>query len=170
MNTILTCFVVMLIGYSCYAMVVIRSVSNPRLTKIARTTCSHCFLISVVINTVQEPLVYGPYFNAPVIGVEDAGPVYYQNEKQVNMISWIIKKKSKYDPRFCTILPRMYSQAREPQVYYEWVGQPKGPVYMVDGQPVQKPSFGQNLSFMFRYQLGHMYFRYFMWNFLRTSE
>ena len=59
----------------------------------------------------------------------------------------------------------MYSQAREPQVYYEWVGQPKGPVYMVDGQPVQKPSFGQNLSFMFRYQLGHMYFRYFMWNF-----
>lgn len=75
------------------------------------------------------------------------------------------KKEVKYDPRFCTILPRMYSQAREPQVYYEWVGQPKGPVYMVDGQPVQKPSFGQNLSFMFRYQLGHMYFRYFMWNF-----
>lgn len=36
---------------------------------------------------------------------------------------------------------------------------------MVDGQPIQKPSFGQNLSFMFRYQLGHMYFRYFMWNF-----
>lgn len=41
---------------------------------------------------------------------------------------------------------------------------------MVDGQPVQKPSFGQNLSFMFRYQLGHMYFRYFMWNFSRRQN
>ena len=164
-NTILTCFVVMLIGYSCYAMVVIRSVSNP---PIDENSPDNVFALLSYISRDQygqEPLVYGPYFNAPVIGVEDAGPIYYQNEKTGKYDIVDHKKEVKYDPRFCTILPRMYSQAREPQVYYEWVGQPKGPVYMVDGQPVQKPSFGQNLSFMFRYQLGHMYFRYFMWNF-----
>ena len=164
-NTILTCFVVMLIGYSCYAMVVIRSVSNP---PIDENSPDNVFSLLSYISRDQygqEPLVYGPYFNAPVIGVEDAGPIYYQNEKTGKYDIVDHKKEVKYDPRFCTILPRMYSQAREPQVYYEWVGQPKGPVYMVDGQPVQKPSFGQNLSFMFRYQLGHMYFRYFMWNF-----
>ena len=149
-NTILTCFVVMLIGYSCYAMVVIRSVSNP---PIDENSPDNVFSLLSYISRDQygqEPLVYGPYFNAPVIGVEDAGPVYYQNEKTGKYDIMDNKKEVKYDPRFCTILPRMYSQAREPQVYYEWVGQPKGPVYMVDGQPVQKPSFGQNLSFMFR--------------------
>ena len=153
----------MLIGYSCYAMVVIRSVSNP---PIDENSPDNVFALLSYISRDQygqEPLVYGPYFNAPVIGVEDAGPIYYQNEKTGKYDIVDHKKEVKYDPRFCTILPRMYSQAREPQVYYEWVGQPKGPVYMVDGQPVQKPSFGQNLSFMFRYQLGHMYFRYFFY-------
>ena len=29
----------------------------------------------------------------------------------------------------------------------------------------QKPTFGQNLKFFFSYQVGHMYWRYFMWNF-----
>ncbi len=164
-NTILTCFVVMLIGYSCYAMVVIRSVSNP---PIDENSPDNVFSLLSYISRDQygqEPLVYGPYFNAPVIGIEDAGPNYYQNEKTGKYDIVDHKRDVKYDPRFCTILPRMYSQARDPQVYYEWVGTPKGPTFMVDGQPVQKPSFGQNLSFMFRYQLGHMYFRYFMWNF-----
>ena len=164
-NTILTCFVVMIIGYSCYAMVVIRSVSNP---PIDENSPDNVFALLSYISRDQygqEPLVYGPYYNAPVIGVEDAGPIYYQNEKTGKYDIVDYKKDVKYDPRFCTVLPRMYSQARDPQVYMEWVGQPKGPVYMIDGQPVQKPSFGQNLSFMFRYQLGHMYFRYFMWNF-----
>lgn len=80
-NTILTCFVVMLIGYSCYAMVVIRSVSNP---PIDENSPDNVFALLSYISRDQygqEPLVYGPYFNAPVIGVEDAGPIYYQNEK-----------------------------------------------------------------------------------------
>ena len=164
-NTILTCFVVMLIGYSSYAMVVIRSVSNP---PIDENSPDNVFALLSYISRDQygqEPLVYGPYYNAPVIDIEEGGPIYYQNEKTGKYDVVGYKTELKYDPRFCTVLPRMYSTARDPQAYIEWVGQPAGPMYSVDGQTRQKPTFGQNLKFMFRYQLGHMYLRYFMWNF-----
>lgn len=164
-NTALTCFVVMLIGYSCYAMIVIRSVSNP---PIDENNPDNVFALQSYLARDQygkEPLLYGPYYNAPVIAVEDDSPVYYQNEKTGKYEIIKYNPEVKYDPRFCTILPRMYSTARGEGAYTEWVGMPKGPVYSVNGQPIQRPSFGQNLSFMFRYQLGHMYLRYFMWNF-----
>lgn len=164
-NTILTCFVVMLIGYSCYAMVVIRSVSNP---PIDENSPDNVFSLLSYINRDQygqEPLIYGPYYNAPVIAVEEGGPTYYKNDKTKKYDVVGYKTEVKYDPRFSTILPRMYSQARDEQSYTDWVGKPSGPTYSVDGTPHQKPTFGQNLNFMFRYQLGHMYFRYFMWNF-----
>lgn len=164
-NTILTCFVVMLIGYSSYAMVVIRSVSNP---PIDENSPDNVFALLSYISRDQygqEPLIYGPYYNAPVTAVEEGGPIYYQNEKTGKYDVVGYKTEVKYDPRFCTVLPRMYSTARDPQAYIEWVGQPAGPIYSVDGQSRQKPTFGQNLKFMFRYQLGHMYLRYFMWNF-----
>jgi len=35
---------------------------------------------------------------------------------------------------------------------------------------VEKPSFGDNLAFMFEYQLGYMYWRYFMWNFVGRQD
>ena len=107
MNTILTCFVVMLIGYSCYAMVVIRSVSNP---PIDENSPDNVFALLSYISRDQygqEPLVYGPYFNAPVIGVEDAGPIYYQNEKTGKYDIVDHKKEIKYDQRLCKILPLM---------------------------------------------------------------
>lgn len=128
-NTILTCFVVMLIGYSSYAMVVIRSVSNP---PIDENSPDNVFALLSYISRDQygqEPLVYGPYYNAPVIDIEEGGPIYYQNEKTGKYDVVGYKTELKYDPRFCTVLPRMYSTARDPQAYIEWVGQPAGPMY-----------------------------------------
>ena len=164
-NTALTCFVVMLIGYSCYAMTVIRSSSNP---PIDENNPDNVFSLQSYLARDQygdEPLLYGQYYNAPAIAIEDGAPIYYQNKKTGKYEVVSHKTEVEYDPRFCTILPRMYSMARGEGAYTEWVGAPKGPTYYVNGQPVQRPSFGQNLSFMFRYQLGHMYLRYFMWNF-----
>ena len=164
-NTALTCLVVMLIGYSCYAMVVIRSSCNP---PIDENNPDNVFALQSYLARDQygdEPLMYGQYYNAPVVAVEDGSPVYYQNKKTGKYEVIKYNPVVEYDRRFCTILPRMYSTARGEGAYIEWVGRPRGPVFYVNGQPVQRPSFGQNLSFMFRYQLGHMYLRYFMWNF-----
>lgn len=165
LNTVLTCLIVMLIGYSSYAMVVIRSVSNP---PIDENSPDNVFALQSYLNRDQyghEPLLYGPYYNAPVTEVTEGSPVYYQNEQTGKYDIVGHATDVKYDERFCTVFPRMWSNARPAGAYSQWGGTPAGPVIMVDGQPLQRPSFWNNLKFLFRYQLGHMYLRYFMWNF-----
>ncbi|MEI6898854.1 MAG: DUF2723 domain-containing protein, partial [Bacteroidota bacterium] len=75
-----------------------------------------------------------------------------------------------YDPKFCTVFPRMWSNERRGSAeYYKNWGGPGVPTEITDqeGKPqtVNKPTFGENLNYFFNYQLGFMYFRYFMWNF-----
>ncbi|MDE7374263.1 MAG: DUF2723 domain-containing protein, partial [Odoribacter sp.] len=67
----------------------------------------------------------------------------------------------------CGFFPRMHSDQRSyyPSQYQIWGGKNNGPTYMVDGEAVTRPSFGNNMRYFFNYQLGHMYWRYFMWNF-----
>ena len=77
------------------------------------------------------------------------------------------KQEYEYDKRFCTVFPRMHNGSRSyfPQQYQAWAGRNSGPTYNVNGEMITSPSFGNNLKFFFNYQLGHMYWRYFMWNF-----
>src|SRR5690606_23244430 len=77
-----------------------------------------------------------------------------------------------YDENFMSIFPRMWSNMdpNHAQAYQEW-GNIKGRRIQHRGESGQaetivKPTFSENLSFFFRYQVGHMYFRYFMWNFV----
>lgn len=166
-NTILTCFMVILIGYSSYSMVVIRSLSDP---PIDENSPDNVFSLLSYINRDQygdSPLLYGQYYNAPRIGYDEGDPIYYQN-KETGVYEKIGNKFSyKYDPRFCGFFPRMHSDQRSyyPSQYQTWGGKSNGPTYMIDGQAVTRPSFGNNMRYFFNYQLGHMYWRYFMWNF-----
>ena len=99
-NTILTCFMVILIGYSSYSMVVIRSLSDP---PIDENSPDNVFSLLSYINRDQygdSPLLYGQYFNAPRIGYEEGAPIYYQN-KETGVYEKIGNKFNyKYDPRF----------------------------------------------------------------------
>ncbi|MDE5639081.1 MAG: DUF2723 domain-containing protein, partial [Odoribacter sp.] len=167
LNTILTCFIVMMIGYSCYSMVVIRSISNP---PIDENSPDNVFSLLSYINRDQygdSPLFYGQYYNAPLTDISEGSPIYYQNKITGKYDKIGNKPNYTYDSRFCTFFPRMYSNQRSyfPQEYEAWGGKPNGPTYMVNGKAVQKPSFGNNLKYFFNYQIGHMYWRYFMWNF-----
>jgi hypothetical protein len=163
LNTILTCFAVMLIGFSSYAMVVIRSVSNP---PIDENSPDNVFALLSYIQREQygqEPLFHGPYYNAPLVAAKEGAPVYYQNEKTGRYDIIDRHPKYVYDKRFTTLFPRMYSpRADHVQGYHQWADEP---VYSVDDEQRQVPSFWNNLKFLFNYQIGHMYVRYFMWNF-----
>ena len=53
-----------------------------------------------------------------------------------------------------TILPRMWSGSHA-STYRDIMGLKAG----------EKPSFIDNIAYMFKRQMGHMYWRYFMWNF-----
>lgn len=166
-NTILTCFMVILIGYSSYSMVVIRSLSNP---PIDENSPDNVFSLLSYINRDQygdSPLLYGQYYNAPAVNYKNGQPIYYQNEETGVYEVVGHKQEVEYDQRFCGIFPRMHNNSRPyyPSQYQAWGGKNNGPTYMINGEAVTRPSFGNNLQYFFNYQLGHMYWRYFMWNF-----
>ena len=168
LNLVMTGIAVIMIGYSSYAIIVIRSSANPPLNE---NNPSTPFGLLYYINREQygqRPLFTGPYYNAPVTAYTEGKPHYSaENGKYVITNRDIIRE---YDSRFVTIFPRMWSeQADHKQVYEEWANVVGTPIQVTDESGnktiVRKPTFGENLKFMFSYQVGFMYFRYFMWNF-----
>ncbi|MEI6062823.1 MAG: DUF2723 domain-containing protein, partial [Bacteroidota bacterium] len=123
------------------------------------------------------PVVYGQYYNAPLDRenpYSDGTPLYVK-DKQKGKYSMTDERKNtipNFDPRFCTIFPRMWSSDPEhqhPQMYKSW-GEIKGiPIDVTneDGktETLYKPTFIENVRFFISYQIGHMYMRYFLWNF-----
>lgn len=64
-----------------------------------------------------------------------------------------------------TFLPRMYwsNEPNKIALYKQWSGYTDEPGEGRDG--FRLPTFGENMRYMFRYQMNWMYWRYFMWNF-----
>jgi hypothetical protein len=167
-NTIILSFMVMVIGYSSFAMIVIRSAANPPMDQ---NSPDNVFALLGYLNREQygdRPLVYGQYYNTPLDKYVDDKPYYIQ--KGGKYVIADMRQKPTFDSNLCTIFPRMYS--REPEhieAYKQWANIKGRNVQVTgeDGEPktIQIPTFSENLKFFFRYQLNHMYWRYFMWNF-----
>lgn len=163
-NTIILGFMMIMIGYSSFAMIVIRSSANP---PIDENNPDNVFSLLSYLNREQygdRPLFFGQYYDAPLVAVEKGNPVYAKVGDSYKEVD----RKSNYvfDSRFTTFFPRMYSNASPSHVngYKTWGGT-NGKKVNVDGEEMLIPSFGDNMKFFLSYQLGHMYFRYFMWNF-----
>lgn len=167
-HTAITMVMVILIGYSSYALIVIRASANPPMNQ---NQPDNAFALLRYLNREQygdRPLLKGPYYNAPRLGVVGEKEQYNKVDGKYK-VTGKLAGKSVYEPSMETFFPRMYSsQPNHIQAYKDW-GKIKGkPVRVsVNGQSkvLQKPTFGENLRFFFTYQLGHMYMRYFMWNF-----
>jgi MFS family permease len=168
LNTVILSFVFILIGYSSFFMLVIRSNENPPIDENSPTDA-----ISLLSYLNREqygtwPKFYGQYYTAPIVDYDDGNPMYIKDE---NAGKYIITDSREgtipvYDKRFTTIFPRMWSNQKpeHKRMYNQYVNNAR--TIDVDGKSLKKPSFGDNLGFFFDYQLGHMYFRYFMWNFV----
>lgn len=172
-NTIIVGVTVILIGYSSFALIIIRSAANPPMDQ---NSPNDMFSLLYYLNREQygqRPLFYGQYYNSPLNPQErykEGAPIYSQIDgKYVETDRRVIPN---YDEKFKTLFPRMWSSmdpAHE-QDYQQW-GNIKGKRIQHRNESGQtetivKPTFGENLRFFFRYQVGHMYFRYFMWNFV----
>lgn len=168
LNTALTAIVVILIGFSSTAIILIRANANPPLNE---NNPSDPFNLLYYLNREQygqRPLFRGAYYNAPVINYKDGKPVYVLEKGK-----YIVTHKNLervYDDRFITLFPRMWSeQEGHAEVYRQWGGAKGTPVTVTDqtGKKtiLKSPKFSENIRFMFSYQFGYMYFRYFMWNF-----
>lgn len=184
MSTVMTALALMLLGYSCYALIVVRSVANPTMDQ---NSPDNVFSLKSYLNREQygdRPLFYGPYYSSEPIWVVDGQycrPLSTEGEKVWGMkektaenekdqyIVTDVKTKLQYDSKFQTIFPRMHSNTgNHPQIYESWVDV-KGKRVTYDQCGYKKnvtiPTFGENLQFFFTYQLNYMYWRYFMWNF-----
>ncbi len=160
-NTVFTMITVILIGYSSFAVIMIRSYANPPMDE---NNPENVFALLSYLNREQygsRPLFYGNYYDAEF--ERDA-----RGDIKANKRYTYIPENGKYtkiekvNPEYLykssgkTIFPRMYSRNKNHiSAYQTWGGIEAG----------EKPSFSNNLKFFFKYQLGHMYFRYFMWNF-----
>ncbi len=168
LNRILLVVMVILIGYSSIAIIVIRASVN---TPLNENNPSNPFSLLYFLNREQygeRPLLRGPYYNAPVIDYKDGKPKYSIENGKYIISGYNLERV--YDPRFITLFPRMWSdQSDHQEIYKEW-GRVTGTNVQVtdpsgEKKIIKKPTFGENLRFMFSYQFGYMYFRYFMWNF-----
>lgn len=145
-----------IIGYSSYAMVLIRSNAKPPINMNAP---DNPFSLLSYLNREQygeNPLLYGQYFYAKVIADEPTGIMQYAkgNGEYVEAGE---KFDRKYDPKDCTIFPRMWAdRADYIQAYRQWENIPEG----------GKANMGKNIHFLLSYQMGFMYWRYFAWNFI----
>lgn len=171
-NTILLAVAMLLIGYSSYAAIVIRSYATP---PIDQNDPEDAYSLLSYLNREQygsSPLIYGQYYNTP-INVDDPykhnGKTWIQ--KDGKYVEGSEKIEYNYNKDMCTFFPRMYSSRQEHIADYKYWGNIKGRKVKVKNnqgemETMTKPTFGENLTFFFRYQCGFMYWRYFMWNFV----
>ena len=181
---------VIFVGYSSYAVILIRSNAQ---TPMDQNSPDNVFALASYLNREQygdRPLLYGETFQSGIVyevnssGIPKAivteGKKLYAKKVKSNpdeADEYIVTgrtKKYKMTPELNMLFPRMYSGSHIQQ-YKEWTGM-KGTMVnattYVDGngntlanEPKLKPTFLENLQFFISYQMNHMYWRYFMWNF-----
>jgi hypothetical protein len=180
-NTALLCMLMLMIGYSSYALIVIRSAANPPMDQ---NSPEDIFTLGNYLSRDQygdRPLLYGQAYTSQVALKVDGemckpemtqgAPIYSRKEKSSANEKdsyFIVSHKNKYQYAQNMLFPRMYDQAHA-QAYEDWMGGVDGTDVAYDrcgeNVNVKVPSQLENLRFFLSYQCNFMYWRYFMWNF-----
>ena len=180
-NTALLCMLMLMIGYSSYALIVIRSSANPPMDQ---NSPEDIFTLGNYLSRDQygdRPLFYGQAYTSQVKfdvdgnicrpHYKDGAPIYQRKEKankDEKDSYFIVSHKNKLQYAQNMLFPRMYDQAHA-QAYESWMGGVDGTEVPYDrcGENimVKVPSQLENIRFFLSYQCNFMYWRYFMWNF-----
>ena len=190
-NVVVLSILVIFIGYSSYALLLIRSNAY---TPMNQNSPDNVFALSSYLNREQygeRPLLYGQTFNSGIVYEVGADGVPKALKKEgKNLWGKTVKtspdQPDRYEvtgtkldyeltPELNMLFPRMYD-GKYAEAYREWTGMTGTPVSVTSyvdsqGNPLGeksmriKPTFMENLRYFFNYQLNHMYWRYFMWNF-----
>ena len=181
MNTTLLCLLMIMIGYSSYAVIVIRSEANPPMDQ---NSPEDVFTLGSYLARDQygdSPLLYGQPYSSPV-KMEVKGqyyvPAYTEGAPQYQRVEKktedepdryeIIDYKKKYIYAYNMLFPRMHSD-RHKNNYEEWMGGIEGKNVTInhlgERKTIKVPTMWENLYFFYSYQVNFMYWRYFMWNF-----
>ena len=180
-NTVLLCMLMLMIGYSSYAVIIIRSSANPPMDQ---NSPEDIFTLGSYLSRDQygdNPLVYGQAYTSQVqLDIEDGmckphmvegAPIYQRKEKasaDEKDSYFIVSRKRDYKYAQNMLFPRMWSSSHA-EAYESWMGGVDGKQVPYDrcGEliSVKVPTMMENLRFFLSYQCNFMYWRYFMWNF-----
>jgi hypothetical protein len=171
LNTIILAFTVMMIGYSSYGVIIIRSNATP---PIDQNDPEDAYSLLGYLNREQygeRPLMFGQYYDTPLNlkdPYKEGGKTWMKGEERYE--EGKPKISYNYNPKLTMFFPRMYSSKPEHiQDYKSWA-KVKGYKIKAENnrgelETFNKPTFVENMRFFIRYQIGHMYWRYFMWNY-----
>ncbi len=180
-NTILLCMLMLMIGYSSYAVIVIRSSANPPMDQ---NSPEDIFTLGSYLSRDQygdSPLLYGQAYTSQVAleadgnickpVVKQGAPIYQRKEKaspDEKDSYFVVSHKDKYVYAQNMLFPRMHD-AGHASAYESWMGGVDGTNVSYDRcgemMTVKMPTQIENLRFFLSYQCNFMYWRYFMWNF-----
>jgi len=176
LNTSLLCMLMLMIGYSTYAVIVIRSVANPPMDQ---NSPEDIFSLGTYLNREQygtKPLFYGEAYTSQALGYSKEETVQRHEKQNANEPDRYDVVEVTTQPVFPSaqkmLFPRMHSR-KHASLYNEWLGGVDTKSVDVsgeyEGQPYsftgEMPTQMDNLRFFLSYQVNFMYWRYFMWNF-----
>ncbi len=195
-NTCLLVVTVILIGFSSYATVTIRALTNPPMNS-NRPDNPHALLSLLNRDQYgQKSLLYGPHYSAPAVDYATKTTYYVGEDGKYHSAE--VLTKTLHDPQFMHLFPRMGDTRYSDREYKPWAahrtreelvrdeagnvvrdeaGRPQYQTVLDYGRTVRyndgervrtvvEPTFRENLNFFFNYQLNYMYWRYFLWNFV----
>ena len=159
-NTVLLCVTTIVIGFSLFSIVIIRSSAK---TPTNEYQPDNPFTLVRYLSREQygsTPLIYGQYFDAPYEVKQTKywapmGDKYIKADGPGDIV---------YDGSGKMFFPRMWNGA-DPRFVSFYQSYMNGGGKSIAGAEHKKPTFFQNLAFFFDYQMNWMYWRYFMWNF-----
>ncbi len=180
-NTALLCMLMLMIGYSSYAVIVIRSAANPPMDQ---NSPEDVFTLGSYLSRDQygdSPLLYGQAYTSQVAYDVDGnmcvpkhkeGAAIWQRKEKASEGEkdsyFVVSHKDKLIYAQNMVFPRMHSSAHA-GAYENWMGGVEGTRVPYDrcGEPVmvKMPTQMENIRFFLSYQCNFMYWRYFMWNF-----
>ena len=153
LNIILLSFAFIAFGYSSFTMILIRAKADPTLNN---SDPDNAFSFLSYLNREQygdSPLLKGPYFDSRPVDIEYGSNTYRKGAEKYEVagenFDYVFNRE--------TVFPRIhgYREASHQQYYRSYLNLGEN----------EQPTFGDNLRFFFNYQVGHMYGRYFLWNF-----
>ena len=180
-NTALLCMLMLMIGYSSYAVIVIRSSANPPMDQ---NSPEDVFTLGSYLSRDQygdSPLLYGQAYTSQVAfdidgnmcipKRKEGAPIWQRKEKASDTEKdsyFVVSHKDKLIYAQNMLFPRMYSSAHA-KSYESWLGGVEGYEVPYDrcgeAVTVKMPTQWDNIKFFLSYQCNFMYWRYFMWNF-----
>ena len=190
-NVVVLCLTMILVGFSSYAMVIIRANANPPMN--SNNPWNPHTLLSLLNRDQygQRPLLRGPYYSAQPLAPVEVNPdmesdrQYLPGEYDSSDVMWYNPESEKYESReifegykypseAMRLFPRMWNFSRKASYENGWVElKDNKPMVLRTADEVgqwYEPSAWEDIRYFVGYQMGDMFWRYFMWNFAGRQD